>query len=134
MSVLNRRKSLQFTITAAQPPTFTQVTQSTPVNLGDAMLHSLIVRIPNGHAGLTGVSLQQAGVTIVPFDNPTVPFIVGNDSLLEFPIETEVGNGLVVAQFNNDQFNHTHYLQFNYTPIVAVGIAAAPALTVVPIN
>lgn len=121
------------TIAGVNLATLVQVTQQTPVNLGDVMLHTFIVRIPNGHAGQTGVALQQAGVTICPFDNPVRQFIVGNDSLLEFPIETEVGNGLVIAQYNNDTNAHTHYCQFSYTPISAVAIASAPALTVVPI-
>jgi hypothetical protein len=121
------------TVAGVNPATRTQVTQSTPVILGDVMLHTWIVRIPNGHAGQTGIALQQNGVTICPFNDAVSQFVVGNDSLLEFPIETEVGNGLVLAQYNNDLNPHTHYCQFSYTPISAVAIASAPALTVVPI-
>ena len=119
MTVVNRRRTVNLTVGATPIGAGQFTTQTTVVDLGDVILHSWHVRIPNGHAGLTGVALQLAGVTIVPFDNPTTPYVIGNDSEYDFDIETEVDSGLVVAQLNQDFISHTHYLQFDYTPISA---------------
>lgn len=124
MTVLNRRRTVNLTVGATPIGAGTFTTQTTAVLLGDCMLHQWIVRIPNGHAGLTGVALQLNGVTIVPFDNTSTPYVVGNDSEYTFDVETEVDSGLAVAQLNQDFISHTHYLQFSYTPISASTVGA----------
>lgn len=133
MTVLIRRRTVNLTVPLTPIGSGTFTTQSTPVVLGDVLLHKWIVTIPNGHAGLTGVALTLNGVTIVPFDNATTPYVIGNDNMFEFQVETEVDYGLAVAQLNEDYINHTHYLQFEYTPIAAsattlgsVSVAQAP--------
>jgi hypothetical protein len=133
VTVLNRRRTLDLTIAGAPIGSFATVTQTIPVHLGDVILHTFTVRIPSGHAGLTGVALLNNGVTICPFDNPAPPFIIGNDSLFEYSIETEVDSGLAVTQFNKDTLAHTHYLQFSFTPISAAPKAPATA-AMVPIG
>lgn len=134
MPIIVRQFTLDVTITGKANLFALPVTQSTPFSLGDVMLHKWIVRIPNGHAGLTGVALLQAGVAIVPYGNPSTPFIVGNDSLFEFPVEAEVDRGLTIAQSNNDILPHTHYMIFEYTPIAAYGTPAPVVLSAVPIS
>lgn len=134
MTVLLRRRSFNIAIAGTPIGSSNFTTQSTPINLGDVMLHKWIVRIPNGHAGLTGVALTFNGVTIVPFDNATVPYIVGNDDHYTFELEQEVTNGLAVAQLNEDFITHTHYLQFDYTPISATGELAGVTVTPVPVS
>ncbi len=134
MTVLVRRRTLDLAIAGTVPPNFNNVTQSTPVSLGDVLLRQWVVRIPNGHAGLTGVALLLNGATIVPFDQKASPYVIGNDSLFTFDIEVEVDQGLTVAQLNQDIYQHTHYLQFVYTPIAAASLAPAPFSGAVPIS
>jgi hypothetical protein len=134
VTVLVRRRTLNLFIVSKGVPSNPSYTQSTPVNLGDVLLLNWIVRIPDGHAGLTGVALLLSGVPLVPFDNPTVPWVVGNDSTFTFPVNTEVDHGLTVLQLQNDAVNHTHYLQFEYTPISAAGSAPVTTVGAVPIS
>lgn len=134
MTVLYRRRTVNLTVPLTPIGSVNFSTQSTAIALGDCILHRWIVRIPNGHAGLTGVALTFNGVTIVPFDNATTPYVIGNDDVFEFRLETEVQNGLAVAQLNEDYINHTHYLQFEYTPIAAaaqtIGALSVPQVPV----
>lgn len=135
MTVLVRQYSLDLTcgLTAPGAPSFT--TQVTPVTtLGDVMLLSWRVLIPDGHAGLTGVQLLVNGVPIVPFGNPNNPYVVGNDIERVFPVNTEVDAQLAVGQINEDIFNHTHYMIFEYTPISAANAGSVQTVGAVPIS
>lgn len=134
MTVLYRVKTFTITIagTPIGAPSFN--TQLTPINLGDVMLHNIGVRIPNGHAGLTGVAIQVSGVNIVPFADTSSPFVVGNDDRETFTVETEVGNGLAVSQINEDFINHAHIITFEYTPIAAANQLGSITLAPVPIS
>jgi hypothetical protein len=134
VTVVVRQFSLDLTcaFTPVGSPTFT--TQTTAVGLGDVMLLTWRVLIPDGHAGLTGVALQVNGVNIVPFGNPNNPYIVGNNIERSFPVNIEVDQHLAVHQLNEDNINHTHYMVFEYTPIAAAGAAPVTTVGAVPIS
>lgn len=116
------------------PPFTQQVTQSTAVKLGDVMLLSWRLLIPDGHNGQTGCRISLAGVPIVPFGNPNNPYIVGNNSERVFPVNTEVDLGLTVDQLNQDVLLHTHYMIFEYTPISAANVSTVTTVGAVPIS
>lgn len=134
MTILYRRRTVNLTVPLTPIGAVNFTTQSTDIDLGDCILHKWIVRIPNGHAGQTGVALTVNGVVVVPFDNPTTPWVMGNDDVFDFVIETEIDQQLAVAQLNEDYINHTHYLQFEYTPIAAsaqtIGAVSIPQVPV----
>lgn len=135
MTVLVRQYSLDLTCPLTAPGSSSFSTLVTPVTtLGDVMLLNWRVLIPDGHAGLTGVQLLQNGVPLVPFGNPNNPYIVGNDIERVFPINVEVDTGLAVGQINEDIYNHTHYLVFEYTPISAANANNVLTVGTVPIS
>ena len=133
MTILYRQRQVDLTIDATPIGAANFTTQTTAIDLGDVLLHRFIVRIPNGHAGLTGVALLSNGATIVPFDDVANPYVVGNDDVFTFTVETELDNGLAVAQLNEDFIAHTHYLRFEYTPISASNQAPSAPATIVPV-
>lgn len=135
MTVLVRQFSLDLTcpLTAPGAPSFSTLVTPVP-NLGDVMLLTWRVLIPDGHAGLTGVQLLQNNVPIVPFGNPNNPYVVGNDIERVFPINAEVDQGLAVGQINEDIYNHTHYMIFEYTPISAANANTIQTVGAVPIS
>lgn len=95
--------------TAAAPLVTTVVT--TPVQLLTVEL-----RIPSGHAGLTGWRLAQSGQTIVPWAQPE-QWIIGDDQVLHFTVDIEIGSGLTVATYNTDIYPHTFYCLFETTDL-----------------
>lgn len=110
---------------------------STPTALGHCILDAVSVFIPSGHAGLTGLAIQLAGVHVVPFGDNTA-YVLGNDSTDEFDLGVEVDTGLNVITYNIDAaFPHTFYLRFKCrdipqaqqtTSTVVTPITAAPSL------
>lgn len=98
----------------------------------NVVLNNVSVRIPPGHMGFTGLSVQWNGVSIVPFVQP-VDYIVGNDDYFVFDVDEEIGGGLVVVTYNTDAvYSHTHYLRFNVTPFSLLSPPSSAA-TLVPI-
>jgi hypothetical protein len=115
----------------------TPPTQVTPVALGDVLLESVDVMVPDGHAGTTQLWIVLAGVTIVPWELSTGPLagmaaIVGNNVTFHFDVGIEVDQGLEVMTINSDLNPHTHYLRFDYTPISLR--SEVPSLVQVPIS
>lgn len=92
--------------------------QITAVDLGDALVNSVYLRIPPGHGGLTGWQLQKSGNALVPFDQLD-GWITGDNEVATFVINTEITTGLAIVTYNIGTYPHTHYCRFNYTPISA---------------
>jgi len=85
---------------------------TTAVILENALLVDIEILIPTGHTGLTGVRVRQSGQQILPFGSSS--FIVADDYLRIFDINTEVGaRSISVQSYNNDIYQHTHYLRFH---------------------
>jgi len=83
---------------------------STPLPLEDAQLCKVTVIVPDGHVGLTGIRLLQAGQQIIPWSNNY--YIIANDRIIEIPVDGEMTNtGLVAVTYNLDVFDHNHYLE-----------------------
>lgn len=95
-------------------------TQAAPASLTIdiewCFLHVVEVMIPPGHNGYTGFNVQFNGTYIVPF-HQSATWIVANNEVLPIDIDTEVDNFLVVNGYNSDQYAHSFYLRFFYTPI-----------------
>lgn len=127
MSLASRYVPLIVTVPAG---TAKAAPQSTAAPVSNVVLNRVELRIPPGHGGLTGFSLQWNGVSIVPFASPA-QFIVGDDDDLTFDINEQIGGGLVVVAFNTDAvLPHSFHLRFDVTPFALA--ASAPA-GVVPV-
>lgn len=114
------------------PNTASSAPQSSATNLGHVTLETVQVWIPSGHAGLTGIAVQLAGVHLVPFDDPAA-FILGDDTQDTFEVGVEVDNGLVLLTYNTDvAFEHTFYVRWKIRDLETVA-TTVPA-TVTPIT
>lgn len=107
--------------------------QSTALNLGWCILDRVELRIPPGHFGLTGWSLQVNGVGLIPWQQPG-EFIIGDDDHLALAIDIELDTGLTIVTYNQDTlYPHTHYARFIYTPISELA-TPVPAVSAIPIG
>ena len=72
------------------------------------------LRIPGGHAGLTGLALFDDSGQIIP--KVTATWFFGDDEIIEYPFDVDVPNWdgsykLQAKTYNTDDtFPHSHYL------------------------
>lgn len=90
----------------APPALFSQA-----LALQDGILDTMTLKIPSGHAGLTGVAVFSGGVQLWPSQQGT--FVIGDNETVTWDYGREIGGaGLLVAGFNNDIFPHSFYFRF----------------------
>lgn len=105
--------------------------QSTTWRLEDAKLISVTIIVPDGHAGLTGIRLLQAGQEIAPYSNND--WFVSNNEKIDISINEEMtATGLVVQTYNTDFFPHKFWLRALIQDLTASGAAVGAALTATP--
>lgn len=93
------------------------LTTSVPA-LATTLLWSWNVRIPPGHAGVTGIALVDSGNFILPYANPGPAWLIGDDDDLTFPYLKQLGSNVVVAYYNTSTlYTHGWQLRFVYTPL-----------------
>ncbi|HLI74292.1 MAG TPA: hypothetical protein VKU86_10480 [Acidimicrobiales bacterium] len=127
-----RRRYLPLTVTV---PANTAKASPITVDSGvaNAVVNTIELRIPPGHGGLTGISVQWNGVSVVPFAQPP-EFIDGDDDFFTFDVGEQIGGGLTVAAFNTDPVNpHSFFLRFDVTPFVLLSSFPATSVSPVPI-
>lgn len=114
-------------------------TQAAPLTasvvLLDEQLVTVRVVIAPGHAGLTGLRITSGGTQVVPYVAGS--WLSGDDETIDYPWDAEVtANGLALAGYNTDQWDHTFTLRWTLTDLPAAGspvviespqAAAAPA-------
>lgn len=92
-------------------------TLSVPV-LNMTYLWSWRVRIPPGHAGVTGIALIDSGQFIIPLSSAGPAWIKGDDDDYTFPYLKELGSTVSVAYYNTSTlYTHAWELYFTYTPM-----------------
>lgn len=75
------------------------------------ILVRLEVRIPAGHAGLTGIMFAVAHGQVIPATFGT--FITGNDSELGWDLTGQLDSGAwSTFTYNTDVFDHTHEVRY----------------------
>jgi hypothetical protein len=79
--------------------------------LGNILLYRLSIRVPAGHAGLTGVVVLYNGVAIFPVGQPPSFLVTTNETLGQDFNEEEVAAPLTIETFNTDVFDHSFYLR-----------------------
>lgn len=92
----------------------------TPVSLGQVTLEALELTIPTGHVGLTGFAVRIEDRTLVPWAD-TEDWIRGNGETHSWNIDFDVRQPVIVATFNEDLFDHAHYVRWivSETPLLA---------------
>lgn len=101
---------------------FSQVTINTPkatgnlnttIRLPNAWVEAVTILFAPGHAVLTGVRLQYAGNTILPWDGVGT-YIVGDNERLEFPIGMYLPGTITIGTHNADSLPHGHIVTFRW--------------------
>jgi hypothetical protein len=104
----------------------------TAIDLGDAYLTEIDIRIPPGHCGTTGIQVMFNGALVVPWADDS-SWLIADDERLNFPVNTEVDTQLTVNTYNTDLWDHTFYCRFVYTPMTLITASAPSTVAVVPI-
>jgi len=97
------------------------------------MVASVEVRIPRGHNGLTGLSINDSGTQILPYSN-TTEWITGSDERLQFDLGQETDTGLQLVGYNLDVFAHTFYVRIIGQYMVVSNPADLADEQIVPIS
>ena len=93
----------------------------TAVGLTFCFLWTWEVRIPPGHAGVTGIALLDSNTFILPFEGTTAAWLIGDDDLLRYPYELELGANVQLATYNTSTlYTHGWQCRFVYTPMSAL--------------
>ena len=109
---------------------------SITVPISTVMLWRMEVRIPPGHAGLTGIALFDSGSPVIPWATSGTPWIIGDDDLLEYPYNKELGASITLVYYNTStHYTHGWQVRFIYTPMSLIGtndeavIVISPSIT-----
>jgi hypothetical protein len=93
---------------------------ATQVGISTAWLWEVNVRIPPGHAGLTGIALVDGGQFVVPYGLTMAQWLVGDDDDLTFPYDEQIGSKVDLFTYNTDNTNvHAWQVRLVYTPMSA---------------
>jgi len=104
--------------------------QSTVWALEDSYLQSIEIIIPDGHVGLTGIRVTQAGTALMPYS--ITEYLVGNDERLVIPFNGEMtARGLVVETYNQDLIHHKHWLRAVVSDLAAITASRQSAVATV---
>lgn len=113
--------------TPATSPTITDVGIST------AYIWRVEVRIPPGHAGMTGIALVDSGAFLIPFSQGAAAWLVGDDDLLVYPLGKETGTNLQLWSYNTSaDYAHGWQVRILYTPVVVFEDSGADIITPEP--
>jgi hypothetical protein len=102
----------------------------TDVPVETAWVWTVNVRIPPGHAGLTGIALVDSAQFILPYGGINPAWLIGDDDDLEFPYGDQVGSNVVLATYNTDDtYDHGWQVRLVYTPMTLKGSDEAVIVT-----
>lgn len=88
---------------------------STPWPLTDGILHSIKVRIPPGHNGLTGFRVTYQGQQIMPWSN--FAWEIGSGTTEGYAWDEEImASGVVLICYNTDFTAHQFFATADITP------------------
>lgn len=112
------------------PGTLSTAPTTLKPGIGDVWLYEVDIRIPSGHAGLTGFYVANAGVGIVPWANPP-QWVNGDNDYFTFEVSEEVDTGLSIVTYNTDVLAHTFYFRFVCVPISQVSLPSTTPIQAV---
>lgn len=91
--------------------TLASAPQTTNVDLGVCTIDTVEIRIPSGHLGFTGFALEYGQQRLIPAFQPSA-WIIGDNDLLDYVMNFDVGKPVQVKTYNTGNYPHTHYLRF----------------------
>lgn len=90
---------------------------STPWPIVQGILHSVVIQIPAGHNGLTGVKVTFNGQQIIPWSNNA--WLVGSGDTFDFSWGQEImATGLALVAYNTDISPHQFFAYADIEPIL----------------
>lgn len=106
--------------------------QATPltlqVPLEDANLDQVVIVVPSGHNGFTGLAITWNGAPFYPL-NPG-GFLVASGEIITHPYDGEItAGGMVLTGFNTDMFDHSFHLRWQISDLPA---SASPVVIASP--
>jgi hypothetical protein len=123
----------KYVTTTIAIPTNT-ATQSVTFALGERLLDTLDVHFTPGHAGLTGLRVSYAGVTILPWNQPSA-FLVGDNERRLFEMGLHISGPLTLTTRNLDKgFPHSIIVTAKLREIVLVTEAPPAPLTLLDLS
>ncbi|SRR6266700_6804288 len=101
--------------------------QGNPWTLENGKLEYITVRVPDGHAGLTGIRFKWSSAVVVPVSGDL--FIVANGEVVTVPWDGEIAaDALTVETYNSDVWPHTFYLRAAVSDLAAPPAVSVPAV------
>lgn len=102
--------------TPATAPLTTAVPQ-----LDQTYLWSMNVRVPPGHAGVTGIAFVNSSQFVIPYAQGSPEWITDDDAQLSFAYQNSLGVGSALYYYNTStQYTHGWQIRFIYTPLSAL--------------
>lgn len=100
---------------------------SSVINMPVGEIARVTLVVPDGHSGLTGLQMQLAGTSIVPYGPGT--WITANGYQDSWDIDQPVNPGqFALVGYNTDAFQHTFYVRILWQPPAAAqGVSATLA-------
>lgn len=89
----------------------------TPVDIGDAWLLSVQVRVPSGPSGVLGLRLVLNGLVIIPWQGAGSNWLILDRTIIDFAVETEVHGHVEINSYNTGFWQHSSYWLFSYIPM-----------------
>lgn len=103
-------------------------------SLGNVLVYSLAIRVPNGHAGLTGIAVLYNGIAIFPWGQPVTYLVTTGETVKQDFELQEASAPLTIQTYNTDIFDHSFYLRADITQdLSAGGSGAGGSVSLVPI-
>lgn len=97
----------------------------------DVILSRIEIDVPPGHNALTGIAIFRSQQQVIPWGNSG--FLIANDRLLVIDVNEELTESeLVIHTYNQDIFQHTHYLRATVSDIQAAGTSSALPAPIIP--
>lgn len=104
--------------------------QTTSIGFQPTFVQRVIILIPDGHVGLTGIRLAIAGGQLLPITRDT--WFSGNDRTVDMEVTDYPNSGAWQAiTYNTGQYAHGWHIEFynNNDPIFTPATSPAPVAT-----
>ena len=126
----------RFYVTSLTVPAHTPSTAPASIMwlMGEESIEDIIITIPDGHNGLTGIRIIYSNQQIIPYANNQ--YYVGNNRVVPIRYNDYInGIGLLVQGYNDDIWPHTFFLEctaIHATITVNSGSVASGGPAIVP--
>lgn len=107
-----------------------KATGNTVVQLGNRIAESVNLLFAPGHVGLTGVQIQYAGNTLLPFNQGAL-FVYGDNERLDYELGMYLPGPVTIRTTNTDTVPHSFQITFKVLEVALPGLL--PVATPIPL-